>query len=64
MFNNTYFFNEKNNINYGLAYSETSYDRSSAFTTADDNDSDVYSSFIKHNFNFTKKWSLYKLLLP
>ena len=53
-FNNTYFFNEKHNINYGLAYSETSYDRSSSFTTADDNDSDVYSRFIKYNFNITK----------
>jgi len=57
-FNNTYFFNEKHNINYSLAYSETSYDRSTTFTTADDNDYDVYSSFIKHNFNFSKKSQL------
>ena len=57
-FNNTYFINEKHNINYGLAFSETSYERSSAFTAADDNDSDVYSRFIKHNFNFTKKSQL------
>ena len=57
-FNNTYFFNEKHNINYSLAYSETSYDRSTTFTTADDNDYDVFSSFIKHNFNFSKKSQL------
>ena len=57
-FNNTYFFNEKHNINYGVAFSETSYERSSAFTTADDNDSDVYSTFVKYNLNFTKKSQL------
>ena len=56
--NNTYFFNEKHNINYGLAFSETSYDNSSSFTTADDNDNDVYSSFIKYNFNLTNKAQL------
>ena len=57
-FNNTYFFNEKHNINYGVAFSETSYERSSAFTTADDNDSDVYSTFVKYNLNFNKKSQL------
>ena len=56
--NNTYIFNEKHNINYGLAFSETSYERNATFSTADDNDSDVYSSFLKYNFNLTKKSQL------
>ena len=56
--NNTYIFNEKHNINYGLAFSETSYERNATFSTADDNDSDVYSSFVKYNFNLTKKSQL------
>ena len=55
---NTYFFNDKHNINYGLSFSETSYNMSAAFTTADDNNNDTYSSFIRHNFNFTKKSQL------
>ena len=55
---NTYIFNEKHNINYGLSFSETSYDRTSNFSTADDNDNDVYSSFLKYNFNFTQKSQL------
>ena len=55
---NTYFFNDKHNINYGLSFSETSYNMSAAFSTADDNNNDTYSSFIKHNFNFTKKSQL------
>ena len=52
---NTYFFNEKHNINYGLSFSETSYNMSAAFSTADDNNNDAYSSFLRHNFSFTKK---------
>ena len=55
---NTYFFNEKHNINYGLSFSETSYNMSAAFSTADDNNNDTYSSFLRHNFNFTKKSQL------
>ena len=55
---NTYFFNDKHNINYGLSFSETSYNMSAAFSTADDNNNDTYSSFIRHNFNFTKKSQL------
>ena len=55
---NTYFFNDKHNINYGLSFSETSYNMSAAFTTADDNNNDTYSSFIRHNFNFKKKSQL------
>ena len=55
---NTYFFNDKHNINYGLSFSETSYNMSAAFTTADDNNNDTYSSFIRHNFNLTKKSQL------
>ena len=55
---NTYFFNDKHNINYGLSFSETSYNMSAAFSTADDNNNDTYSSYIKHNFNFTKKSQL------
>ncbi len=55
---NTYFFNDKHNINYGLSFSETSYNMSAAFSNADDNNNDTYSSFIRHNFNFTKKSQL------
>ena len=55
---NTYFFNDKHNINYGLSFSETSYNMSAAFSNADDNNNDTYSSFIRHNFNLTKKSQL------
>jgi len=56
--NNTYIINEKNNINYGLSYSDTSYDDNATFDTATDSDSGVYSSFIRHNYNLTKKTQL------
>ncbi len=53
--NNTYIINEKNNLNYGLSYSDTSYVQNAAFDTAADNDSGVYSSFVRYNHNLTKK---------
>ena len=56
--NNTYIINEKNNLNYGLSYSDTSYVQNAAFDTAADNDSGAYSSFIRYNYNLTKKTQL------
>tara|TARA_B100001029_G_scaffold130276_1_gene109217 strand:+ start:67 stop:1392 length:1326 start_codon:yes stop_codon:yes gene_type:complete len=56
--NNTFIINEKNNINYGLAYADTSYDVNSHFDTAADNDNGTYSSFIRYNYNFTNKSQL------
>jgi len=56
--NNTFIINEKNNINYSLGYADTSYVKTSTFDTAEDNNNDVYSSFIRHNYNFTKKIQL------
>ena len=56
--NNTYIINEKNNLNYGLSYSDTSYVQNAAFDTAADNDSAAYSSFIRYNYNLTKKTQL------
>ena len=56
--NNTFIINEKNNLNYSLGYSDTSYVENAAFDTAAENDSGTYSSFIRHNYNFTKKIQL------
>jgi len=56
--NNTFIINEKNNLNYSLGYSDTSYVQNAAFDTAAENDSGTYSSFIRHNYNFTKKIQL------
>ena len=56
--NNTYIINEKNNLNYGLSYSDTSYVQNAAFDTAADSDSGAYSSFIRYNYNLTKKTQL------
>ena len=56
--NNTFFLNEKNNINYGLSYSDTSYVSTPAFDEAKDKDNGVYSSFIRHNYNFSKNIQL------
>ena len=52
-FNNTWIINEKNNINYGLGISNTEYviNTSEGFETASDNNNDVYSSFIRYNYN-------------
>ena len=52
-FNNTYIFNEKNNINYSLGISDTVYNNNSKFSSANENNSNVYSSSIRHNYNFT-----------
>tara|TARA_B100000674_G_C37945456_1_gene964724 strand:- start:1552 stop:2628 length:1077 start_codon:yes stop_codon:yes gene_type:complete len=52
-FNNTYVINEKNNINYGLSYSNTSYDQTSTFDAADDKDFENFSSNIRYNFNIS-----------
>jgi len=53
--NNTFILNEKNNFNYSIGYSSTHYDDNLTFDTANDNNNSVYSSFIRHNYNFTKK---------
>ena len=52
-FNNTYIFNEKNNINYSLGISDTVYNNNSKFSSANESNSNVYSSSIRHNYNFT-----------
>ena len=52
-FNNTYIFNEKNNINYSLGISDTVYNKNSKFSAANESNSNVYSSSIRHNYNFT-----------
>ena len=52
-FNNTYIFNEKNNINYSLGISDTVYNNNSKFSAANESNSNVYSSSIRHNYNFT-----------
>ena len=54
VFNNTYIINEKNNINYSLGISNTTYVVTPVFDTASDNNNDVYSSFIRHNYNLSK----------
>ena len=53
--NNTFILNEKNNINYSIGYSNTLYEDNPTFDTANDNNNSVYSSSIRHNFNFTNK---------
>ena len=53
--NNTFILNEKNNFNYSVGYSNTHYKDNITFDTANDNNNSVYSSFIRHNFNFTNK---------
>ena len=53
-FNNTYIFNEKNNINYSLGISDTVYNNNSKFSAANESNSNVYSSSIRHNYNFKK----------
>ena len=52
-FNNTYIFNEKNNINYSLGISDTVYNNNSKFSAANESNSNIYSSSIRHNYNFT-----------
>ncbi len=56
--NNTFIINEKNNINYSLGFANTSYDNNLIFSTANENNSDVYSSFLRYNYNVTNKTQL------
>ena len=56
--NNTFIINEKNNINYSLGFANTLYDNNLTFSTANENNSDVYSSFFRYNHNVTKKIQL------
>jgi len=56
--NNTFIINEKNNINYGLGFSDTDYLDTPAFDTAHENNNKIYSSFIRYNYNLTKKIQL------
>ena len=62
-FNNTYVVNEKNNINYGISYSNTSYDQTNTFDAADDKNFENYSSNIRYNFNFSPKTQLSSKLI-
>lgn len=56
--NNTLIINEKNNINYSLGFAKTSYDNNLTFSTANESNSDVYSSFLRYNYNVTNKTQL------
>ena len=62
-FNNTYVVNEKNNINYGISYSNTSYDQTNTFDAADDKNFENYSSNIRYNFNFSPTTQLSSKLI-
>ena len=62
-FNNTYIFNEKNNVNYGISYSNTIYDQTNAFDAADDKNFENYSSNIRYNFNFSSKTQISSKLI-
>ena len=62
-FNNTYVVNEKNNINYGISYSNTSYDQTNTFDAADDKNFENYSSNIRYNFNFSSTTQLSSKLI-
>ena len=61
--NNTYIINEKNNINYGISYSNTVYDQTSTFDAADDKNFENYSSNIRYNFNFSPTTQLSSKLI-
>ena len=56
--NNTLILNEKNNINYSLAFSDTVYNSNSKFPSANESNSNVYSSFVRHNYNFSNNKQL------
>ena len=56
--NNTLILNEKNNINYSLAFSDTVYNTNSKFPSANESNSNVYSSFVRHNYNFSNNKQL------
>ena len=62
-FNNTYIINEKNNVNYGISYSNTSYDQTNTFDAADDKNFENYSSNIRYNFNFSSKTQISSKLI-
>ena len=57
-FYNWFLPNEKNNINYSLGFANTSYDNNLTFSTANESNSDVYSSFLRYNYNITNKTQL------
>ena len=54
-FNNSYYFNKNNIFSYGASFSNTMYDQTAEFTTADKNDSDTYSANIGYSYNLTSK---------
>ena len=56
--NNTLILNEKNNINYSLAFSDTVYNTNSKFPSANESNSNVYSSFVRHNYNLSNNKQL------
>ena len=56
--NNTLILNEKNNINYSFAFSDTKYDTNSKFPAAHESNSNVYSGFVRHNYNFSNNKQL------
>ena len=55
--------NEKNNVNYGISYSNTSYDQTNTFDAADDKNFENYSSNIRYNFNFSPTTQLSSKLI-
>lgn len=62
-FNNTYVVNEKNNVNYRISYSNTSYNQTNTFDAADDKNFENYSSNIRYNFNFSPTTQLSSKLI-
>ena len=62
-FNNTYVVNEKNNVNYGISFSNISYDQTNTFDAADDKNFENYSSNIRYNFNFSPTTQLSSKLI-
>jgi len=54
-FNNSYFINKKNNISYGASFTNTLYDETPTFSSAETNNTDNYSAKINYNYNLTSK---------
>jgi len=54
-FSNSYFFNKENNISYGASLAHTNYDTTRKYTTANKQNSDVFSANINFNHYLTPK---------
>jgi len=54
-FSNSYFFNKDNIFSYGASFSNTMYDQTKIYPTAEYNNSDTYSANIGYTYNLTSK---------